>query len=166
GINAQLTAIKQGQGQYTITANASGIVHMMSDYKEGMVVQAAAPIASIASARDNYQVVAYMSPSDVTRTHVGDRADIAIAGLTQSVYGTITGQVTSIDSDMTTAENAETGESSSYFKVFIKPDNKYLVSKEGNKADITNGMAVEARIQYDEVTYFNYVLDALGVLTR
>jgi len=166
GINAQLTAIKQGQGQYTITANASGIVHMMSDYKEGMVVQAAAPIASIASARDNYQVVAYMSPSDVTRTHVGDRADIAIAGLTQSVYGTITGQVTSIDSDMTASENAETGESSSYFKVYIKPDNKYLVSKEGNKADITNGMAVEARIQYDEVTYFNYVLEALGVLTR
>jgi len=27
-------------------------------------------------------------------------------------------------------------------------------------------MAVETRIQYDEITYFNYILEALGVLTR
>lgn len=60
----------------------------------------------------------------------------------------------------------ETGESSSYFKVYIRPDSKYLVSKEGNKVDVSNGMAVEARIQYDEVTYFDYVQEALGVLTR
>lgn len=166
GINAQLTALKQGQGMYSITANASGIVHMMSDYKEGMVVQAAAAIASIASSQDTYSVVAYMSPSDVARTQVGDKVDIAVAGLNQSIYGTINGQVTSIDSDMTTSKDSETGESTSYFKVYIKPDGKYLVSKEGNKADITNGMTVEARIQYDEVTYFNYVMEALGVLTK
>lgn len=68
GIDAQLIALKQGQGQYTITANASGIVHMMSDYKEGMVVQAAAAIVSIASSQDTYTIIAYMSPSDVART--------------------------------------------------------------------------------------------------
>jgi len=166
GVNAQLTALKQGQGQYTITANTSGIVHMMSDYKEGMVVQAAAAIASISSSQDTYSIVAYMSPSDVARTQVGDKTDIAVVGLAQSIYGTISGQVISIDSDMTTSKDSETGKSSSYFKVYIKPDSKYLVSKEGNKVDISNGMAVEARIQYDEVTYFDYVLESLGVLTR
>jgi len=91
--------------------------------------------------------------------------DIAVSGLTQSVYGTISGEVVRIDSDITTSQSSQ-GEISAYFKVYIKPDNTYLVSKQGNKAVISNGMSVEARIQYDEVTYFNYVMEALGVLTR
>lgn len=37
--------------------------------------------------------------------------------------------------------------------------------KEGDKVNISNGMAVETTIQYGKVTYFNYVLEALGVLT-
>lgn len=165
-IDAQLAALEVGQGEYTITANTSGIVHMLSDYDEGMVVQAASPIASIASEQDEYSIVVYVSPNDAARTHVGNKVDIAVSGLTQSVYGTISGKVTKIDSDISTSQSAENGESSSYFKVYIKPDITYLVSKEGNKANISNGMAVEARIQYDEVTYFDYVMEALGVLTR
>lgn len=153
GIDAQIIALKQGQGQYTITANASGIVHMMSDYKEGMVVQAAAAIASIASSQDTYTIIAYMSPSDVARTKVGDSTDVEIAGLNQSIYGTITGKITGIDSDITTSKDSATGESTSYFKVYITPDEKYLVSKAGNIAYITNGMSVEARVQYDNLTY-------------
>lgn len=165
-INAQLTAAREGQDEYTITANTSGLVHMMSDYKEGMVVQAASPIASIASAQDTYSIIANMSLSDVAKIQVGDCVDIAVAGLAQSIYGTITGKVINIDSDITTSQNLQTGNSSSYFKVQIRPNSMYLVNKQGNKVNITNGMEVEARIQYDEITYFNYVLEALGVLTK
>lgn len=165
-IDAQLVALEVGQGEYTIKANTSGIVHMLSDYDEGMVVQAASPIASIASEQDEYTIVAYVSPNDAARTHVGDKVDIAVSGLTQSVYGTISGKVTKIDSDISTSQSSENGESSSYFKVYIKPDITYLVSKEGNKANISNGMAVEARIQYDEESYFDYIMEALGGLAR
>jgi hypothetical protein len=31
---------------------------------------------------------------------------------------------------------------------------------------LSNGMSVETRIQYDEITYFEYVMEALGVLVR
>lgn len=165
-IDAQLLALNQGQGEYTITAPCSGIVHMMSDYDEGMVVQAAAALGSIAAEQDEYLIAAYVSAEDAARTKVGDKADIAVSGLTQSVYGTISGEVVSIDSDITTTQNGESGENTSYFKVHIRPEVDYLVSSKGKKADISNGMAVEARIQYDEVTYFNYVLEALGVLIR
>ena len=58
------------------------------------------------------------------------------------------------------------GESNSYFKIEVKPDYTYLLSKTGDKVNLSNGMAVETRIQYDKVTYFNYVMEALGVLTR
>ena len=41
-----------------------------------------------------------------------------------------------------------------------------FISKSGDQVDLANGMSVTARVQYDEVTYFQYALEALGVLTR
>ena len=45
-------------------------------------------------------------------------------------------------------------------------DNNYLVSRSGDKVNVINGMTAVARISYDKVTYFNYVLDKLGFKTR
>lgn len=42
-------------------------------------------------------------------------------------------------------------------------DQDYVLSREGDKVDVTNGMTAAARIQYDKVTYFNYVLEKLGI---
>lgn len=165
-LEAQRLALNQGQEEYIIKATETGTIHMLSDYKEGMVVQAASPIASIASQQDTYEVMAYVSPQDTARTHVGDLVDIAVSGLNQSIYGTIKGRVMQIDSDITTTQSSENGEGSTYFKVRIEPESAYLVSKSGNQVNLSNGMAVETRIQYDEVTYFYYVMEALGVLTR
>lgn len=164
-LEAQLGSVGTGQDDYVVTANASGKIHMISGYKEGMVVQAASAVASIAAEGDEYLVQAYVSPSDAARIEVGDSVDIAVSGLVQGVYGTISGIVEEKDSDITVSQS-DSGESSSYFKVKIKPDTTYLVSKEGDKVNISNGMAVETRIQYDKVTYFQYVLEELGVLTR
>ncbi|MDR3316005.1 MAG: HlyD family secretion protein [Coriobacteriales bacterium] len=50
-IGAQLTAIETGQSGYAVQANETGIIHMMGDYKVGMVVQAGSPVASISSER-------------------------------------------------------------------------------------------------------------------
>lgn len=161
-IDVQVGAVNNGQKEYQIIANESGIIHMMADYKEGMVVQAANAIASIASEQDEYKIVAKINMEDCARIEVGDSVDMAVSGLVQSIYGTVPGKVTKIDSDITT--DSESG--NSYFKVEVSPSSNYLISKDGNKVNISNGMAVETRIQYDEVTYFNYVLEALGVLTR
>jgi multidrug efflux pump subunit AcrA (membrane-fusion protein) len=140
---------------------------MLSAYKTGMVVQAASPIASIASEMDEYTVSAAVAAADAPLVRVGDSVDIAVSGLTQSIYGTITGKVESIDSDITMPQSTGAeGSSSPYFGMKILPDTDYLINKSGDKVDITNGMTVEARIKYDEVTYFDYVMEALGALTR
>lgn len=141
-IDAQLNALGEGESEYSVRASETGVIHMITEYT----------------------IVAYVSPQDAARTNKGDRVDIAVNGLTQSVYGTITGTVESIDTDITMSQDSENN--SSYFKVYIKPDEKYLVSKSGNKVNLSNGMAVETRIEYDEVTYFDYVMEALGVLNR
>lgn len=158
----QLDVIGSGQEEYQVFANSTGKIHMLMDYKEGMIIQAGGAVANISSENDAYKVQALIGADSVARVKVGDKVDLAIAGLTQSIYGTISGTVVNIDSDVTTDNDNNT----SYFKVDINPDSTYLISKNGFKVNISNGMAVEARIQYDQVTYFHYVLESLGVLIR
>lgn len=57
-LKIQNDAIVNGQSEYQILANTSGIVHMMNEYKQGMVVQAASAIGSIANENDQYVVTA------------------------------------------------------------------------------------------------------------
>jgi multidrug efflux pump subunit AcrA (membrane-fusion protein) len=132
-----------------------------------MVVQATAPIASIGAENDLYKIIAYVSASNTAMLEGGDEVDIAVAGLQQNVYGTIPGEVVRVDSDITIPQSSEGSENAQpYFKVEIKPEAGYLVSKDGHKANLSNGMVVETRIKYDRVSYFDYVMEALGMKVR
>ena len=161
-LNVQKNAIGNGQSEYQITASSSGIVHMLSDYKEGMVVQAAGAVGSIASENDEYIVTAYLGVNDRPRVNPGDEVNIEVAGLAQNVYGNIHGTLVSVESDITSSQDGK----ETYFKSEIKVDEPYLISSKGNKVNISNGMAVEARIIYDELSYFDYFLESIGILTR
>jgi multidrug resistance efflux pump len=164
-IDAQLGAVKEGQEDYTVVANETGRIHMLTEYKDGMVVQAGSPIASIASENDVYEIVANVPARDAPLIEPDDRATVAVSGLTQAVYGTVGGEVTEIDSDISVPQTEGTN-AQPYFKAKIAPDSAYLISKSGHKVNLTNGMAVEARIEYDRVSYFHYVLESIGLLTR
>lgn len=164
-IDSQLSAIGNGQSEYEIRAFSDGVIHIMADYKQGMVVQAGSAIASITPNNADMMVEAYVSTADMARISEGDTVQMEVDGLLQSVYGNLSGKIVSIDSNMTSLENADEA-SSIVFKIHIKPDSSYLISKSGNKVNVTNGMTVQARIIYDEVTYFDYVLEKLGLLTR
>lgn len=160
--SVQLESINNGKSAYPITANTSGIVHMDTEYKEGMVIQAASAIGNIVSDDTKYTAVVHVAANDMPLIQEGDSVEIAVSGLTQSIYGTIGGTVSHIASEATIG----TENNSSTFLVQIELDSLYLISNQGNKVNLSNGMGVEARIQYDEVTYFNYMLEALGVLVR
>ena len=159
-LQAQLDALNTGANDYYIYAPTSGVIHMDSPYKEGMVLSAGSALATVASQSDDLEIVAMVSVSDRPLLHVGDPCKIAITGLSEYSYGTLTGTVTSIDSDVTASS------SGSYYKMTIKPDSTYVVSRSGDKVDLSNGMSVTARVEYDQVTYFEYAMEALGVLFR
>jgi len=86
---------------------------------------------------------------------------IVMDGLLQTVYGAISGHVSQIDSNVT-AQEGENGSAAQVFRVLVEMDSDYLVSRSGDKVDITNGMTAEVCIQYDKVTYIHYVLEKLG----
>ena len=138
-IQAQIDSLNTGANDYYIYAPTSGVIHMDTPYKE---------------------IVAMVTVNDRPLLHVGDPCKIAITGLSEYSYGTLTGTVTAIDSDVTASSNA------SYYKMTIKPDATYVVSRSGDKVDLSNGMSVTARVEYDQVTYFEYAMEALGVLFR
>ena len=159
-VQAQIDALNTGANDYYLYAPTSGVIHMDSPYKEGMVLSAGSAMATIASENDDLEIVAMVSVNDRPLLHVGDPCKIAITGLSEYSYGTLTGTVTSIDSDVTSSN------STSYYKMTIKPDATYVVSRSGDKVDLSNGMSVTARVEYDQVTYFEYAMEALGVLFR
>ena len=157
-VQAQIDALNTGANDYYLYAPTSGVIHMDSPYKEGMVLSAGSPLATVASENDDLEIM--VTVNDRPLLHVGDPCKIAITGLSEYSYGTLTGTVTAIDSDVTTSTSA------SYYKMTIKPDSTYVVSRSGDKVDLSNGMSVTARVEYDQVTYFEYAMEALGVLFR
>ena len=164
-IDAQLSAVNSGQNEYAVTATASGVVHLLNNYKNGMVVQTTQSVATITPENSDCIIEAYVSTADMARMKEGDSVQIVIDGLAQNVYGTISGTVKQIDSNVTAQSNND-GTTTQAFKVLIAMDNNYVVSKSGDKVNVTNGMTAVARISYDKVTYFNYVLEKLGLKTR
>ncbi|MDR1068204.1 MAG: HlyD family secretion protein [Clostridiales Family XIII bacterium] len=164
-IDAQLEAVKEGHEDYTVAANETGRIHMLTEYKEGMVVQAGSPLASIASENDRYEIIATVPASEAPLIGPGDKTTIAVSGLTQTVYGTVSGTVAEIDTDITVPQSEGTA-TQPYFRAKIALDNGYLISKSGHKVNLTNGMVVETRIEYDRVSYFHYVLESIGLRTR
>ena len=164
-IDAQLSAIDSGQAEYSVKATSTGVLHMLADYKSGMVVQTGTAVATITPENSDVIVEAYVSTSDMARMEEGNKVQMAVDGLIQTVYGNITGTVESIDHNVTSIEG-ENGQSNSVFKIKIKPDVDYLINKSGKKVNLSNGMTVESRITYEEVTYFDYVLEKIGVLIR
>ena len=159
-VQAQIDALNTGANDYYLYAPTSGVIHMDSPYKEGMVLSAGSPLATVASENDDLEIVAMVTVNDRPLLLVGDPCQSAITGLSEYSYGTLTGTVTAIDSDVTTSTSA------SYYKMTIKPDSTYVVSRSGDKVDLSNGMSVTARVEYDQVTYFEYAMEALGVLFR
>lgn len=159
-LQSQMDALNTGANDYYIYAPTSGVIHMDTPYKVGMVLSAGTPLATVASENSDLEVVAYVTLNDRPLLHVGDPCKIAITGLSEYSYGTLTGTVTSIDSDVTASS------SGSYYKMTIAPDSTYVISNSGDKVDLSNGMSVTARVEYDKLTYFEYAMEALGVLFR
>ena len=157
----QLSSINNGQKEYSVVASASGFVHMDTEYKTGMVVQAATVLGNIVEENKKYYVAAFVNAVDMPLIHLDDNVEIELNGLTQTIYGTLSGKVSYIASKSTITDDGK-----SNFLVKIELDNQYLVSNKGNKVNISNGMSIEGRIQYDEMTYFEYILESLGVLIR
>ena len=72
-LQSQMDALSTGANDYYIYAPTSGVIHMDTPYKVGMVLSAGTPLATVASENSDLEVVAYVTLSDRPLLHVGDR---------------------------------------------------------------------------------------------
>jgi len=97
-----------------------------------------------------------------TKNMLGGEKEVFLAVSNDGVNKILKGKLMSIDNDVTASQDGK----ETFFKSKISVDTPYLISSKGNKVNISNGMAVEARIIYDELSYFDYFLESIGILTR
>ena len=158
-LKSQKDALEKGKEQYVVTAQADGVVHLSTPLTVGMVVQGGNLVGTITNKQDELIVETMLSSSDRPRIHEGDEVSLAVAGLNQAEYGTISGKVISIDEDATV--DSEKG--SVYFKVKVKPKKTYLKDSKGEKVNLTIGMVTETRVKYEKITYMKYLLELIGI---
>lgn len=163
-IDSQLSSLGIANIDNVVVAKTDGIIHLSNPINNGMVIQTGGLVATISSDTDDKIIESYISTADMARIKKNDDVQIAIDGLSQNSYGTIKGKVISIDYDATDIQN-ETN-SQKIFKLQIKPYKTELKNEHGSKVKLKNGMTCESRIIYDKVTYFEYLLDKLGIKSR
>ncbi len=164
-IDAQLLAISSGKESFSVTASSSGVLHLLQEYKSGMVLQTTTAVATITPENSKRILKVNVSPYDKARIKEGDEVQIAIDGLAQNSYGTISGKVIDIDSNVTVGQNYD-GSSYQAFGAIISLEQDYLVGASGTAVKIENGMSAEARITYDKISYMDYMLEKLGFKIR
>ena len=68
-VQAQIDALNTGANDYYLYAPTSGVIHMDSPYKEGMVLSAGSPLATVASENDDLEIVAMVTVNDRPLLH-------------------------------------------------------------------------------------------------
>lgn len=66
-IDAQLAAVGDGQAAHEVKATAGGVLHLLENYKNGMVVQAAAPVAVISPENTIRIIESFVPAADMAR---------------------------------------------------------------------------------------------------
>lgn len=156
---AQKEAYEKSKEQYVVTAQEDGVVHLSTQLTVGMVIQGGSLVGTIINREEQLIVETMIPSSDRPRIHVGDEVALAVGGLNQAEYGTVSGKVISIDEDATIDD--ESG--NAYFKVKVKPDITYLEDSKGERVNLTIGMVTETRVKYEKITYMKYFLELIGV---
>lgn len=158
-LKSQSAALEKGKEQYLVTAQVDGIVHLSTPLTVGMVVQGGSLVGKISNKQDKLIVETLLLSSDRPRIHEEDEVALAVGGLNQAEYGTVSGKVVSIDEDAT----VDNEKGNVYFKVKVKPDKTYLEDSKGERVNLSLGMVTETRVKYEKVTYMKYFLELIGI---
>jgi multidrug efflux pump subunit AcrA (membrane-fusion protein) len=157
---AQRDAYKKLLDEYSVKAKQSGVVHLSGSIKPGMILQAGTAIGTISTdSPSDLSVETYVSAQDRSKISLNSPVEIAVSGVLQSDYGVIKGKITAIDTDATVDQTKGTV----YYKAEIKPNKTVLKNKIGQQVSLKSGMVTQSNIQYQDSTWFNWILEQIGL---
>lgn len=146
---------------YTLTAPQSGIVHLSTPVTSGMTLQAGTALGTITGGENgSLELLTYIQSQDRAKIKTGETVDITVSGISQNDYGTLKGTIEKIDTDATIDQEKGTVT----FKAVIKPQSTVLLGKHGDKVTLKSGMVAQAHILYKDTTWFNWILEQIGMI--
>lgn len=150
--------VTDGEKEYFLTALSDGALHLNIPVRPGLAVQAGANLATILG--DNDLIIeAYISTADRAKIKINQHATVTVDGLAPTEFGYLNATVVCIDADATIDEKTQ----SSFYKIKLKLDNKILTGRKGREVSISPGLSTIVSILYDELSYFEYIKEGLGI---
>ena len=159
-LETQLEAHRTQDGLYEVRANQTGYIHYLLPLREGMMVQRMQSIAEISmNLEDSMQVEVFIPAHRISRVELGQDVNVAIDGVNVSKYGTLSGQLISIDVGTMSQETPQGN--MIFYRGIVAIDDAYLQASNGDVVYVLRSMPVTARIVYERETYLNWILSML-----
>lgn len=167
-IHNQLTELRANKGVATeqdtvhvVTATKSGIIHFLQPLSLGMSIQQNQVIGEIATETEDFYVDAYIHAQDRSRITVGQSVNVAVIGINNYRFGTISGTIEFIEPG--TIQNESTEGVISLYRTKISVSKQFLSNKSGETIELIRSMPVEARVVYDKESYLEWLLNLLNL---
>ena len=144
-----------------IKANVSGYFYISQELKTGSFVQEGTAIGNIyPEAESKYYAEIYVENTDIAQIKEGQEVKFEIASYPSSEYGYFEGIVENIAKDISIDQSTVYA----YYLVKVKCNNMTLKGKDGEEAELMNGMACQAKIIVDEKNVLTYLLEKIDLL--
>lgn len=155
--NVQIT----GDEQLKIYAVSDGYVHYSLPISVGSAVQQGAQLGMIFGGDGStLQVETYIQAIERTKIQENNEVKLAIAGLSQTKYGMLSGKIVSIGVAPLIQETRE-GQVQVY-QVIIELDTTTLKQNK-EEYSVYAGLQVESQIVYEKETYLDWILEQLNL---
>ena len=159
-LEAQLATHRTQDDLYEVRANQTGYVHYLLPLREGMMIQRMQSIAEISmNLEAEMQVEVFIPAYRISRVEIGQDVNVAIEGVNVSKYGTIQGELISIDIGTMSQETPQGN--MIFYRGVVSINDTYLKASNGDMVYVLRSMPVTARIVYERETYLDWILSML-----
>lgn len=161
-LKGQLNASESENEAKSIKAENEGIIHYLTTFKTGIAVQMNQTVAEISQNEDSaYVVEANILAKDISKINVGQNVNVELQGVNTQKYGTLKGKVEKI-SNGSLIEQSQQG-NIIYYQCIISLDSTELISSKGESVSVVKSMPVQARIIYDNETYWDWLRELINL---
>lgn len=161
-LKGQLNASESENEAKSIKAENEGIIHYLITFKTGIAVQMNQTVAEISQNEDSaYIVEANILAKDISKINVGQKVNVELQGVNTQKYGTLKGKVEKI-SNGSLIEQSQQG-NIIYYQCIISLDSTELISSKGESVSVVKSMPVQARIIYDNETYWDWLRELINL---
>ena len=161
-LGSQIRALRNRVKRTTITAPDSGSIVGMEIHGSGEVVIPNKPIAFIVPQNSKLILEVYISPTDIDKVHVGQKADIHFPSYVDPTAKPMEGVVTYLSADVLQPR----GSKHPFYKALIELTPKGMKALKENHFEIVPGMPVSVFIKAGKRSFLSYVLSPLEQFAR